>query len=65
MRLLLVEDDLELQANLKQHLVDANYTVDTADDGEIGLFQGREYNTTLPSLMLACLSLMASHLSLN
>ena len=44
MRLLLVEDDLELQANLKQHLVDANYTVDTADDGEIGLFQGREYN---------------------
>ncbi|GIU47096.1 DNA-binding response regulator [Shewanella sairae] len=44
MRLLLVEDDLELQSNLKQHLVDANYTVDTADDGEIGLFQGREYN---------------------
>ncbi|MCK8047048.1 response regulator transcription factor [Shewanella sp. 1CM18E] len=44
MRLLLVEDDLELQANLKQHLIDANYTVDSADDGEIGLFQGREYN---------------------
>ncbi|WP_108945970.1 response regulator transcription factor [Shewanella halifaxensis] len=44
MRLLLVEDDLELQSNLKQHLIDANYTVDTADDGEIGLFQGREYN---------------------
>ncbi|MEZ9595990.1 response regulator transcription factor [Shewanella sp. 10N.261.52.F9] len=44
MRLLLIEDDLELQSNLKQHLVDANYTVDTADDGEIGLFQGREYN---------------------
>ncbi|GIU28966.1 response regulator transcription factor [Shewanella schlegeliana] len=44
MRLLLVEDDLELQSNLKQHLIEANYTVDTADDGEIGLFQGREYN---------------------
>ncbi|MGS0675043.1 response regulator transcription factor [Shewanella sp. 125m-1] len=44
MRLLLVEDDLELQSNLKQHLIEANYTVDTADDGELGLFQGREYN---------------------
>ncbi|MGS0690861.1 response regulator transcription factor [Shewanella sp. 30m-9] len=44
MRLLLVEDDLELQSNLKQHLIEANYTVDTADNGEIGLFQGREYN---------------------
>ncbi|ABZ77573.1 two component transcriptional regulator, winged helix family [Shewanella halifaxensis HAW-EB4] len=44
MRLLLVEDDLELQSNLKQHLIEANYTVDTADDGEIGLFQGSEYN---------------------
>ncbi|MFT5789286.1 MAG: two-component system response regulator PhoP [Shewanella sp.] len=44
MRLLLVEDDLALQGNLKQHLIAANYTVDTADDGEIGLFQGQEYN---------------------
>lgn len=44
MRLLLVEDDLALQSNLKQHLLAANYTVDTADDGEIGLFQGKEYN---------------------
>ncbi len=43
MRVLLVEDDIELQTNLKQHLVDANYNVDVASDGEIGLFQGTEY----------------------
>lgn len=43
MRLLLVEDDLALQANLKQHLLDANYTLDVASDGEEGLFQGEEY----------------------
>ncbi|GIU42620.1 response regulator transcription factor [Shewanella algidipiscicola] len=43
MRLLLVEDDLALQANLKQHLIDAHYTLDVASDGEEGLFQGQEY----------------------
>ncbi|QYJ81374.1 MULTISPECIES: response regulator transcription factor [Shewanella] len=43
MRLLLVEDDLALQENLRQHLLDANYTLDIASDGEEGLFQGREY----------------------
>ena len=43
MRLLLIEDDLALQSNLKQHLLDANYTIDAASDGEEGLFQGREY----------------------
>ncbi|MGL6123617.1 MAG: response regulator transcription factor [Shewanella sp.] len=44
MRLLLVEDDLELQANLKQHLLDAHYSIDVASDGEEGLFQALEYN---------------------
>jgi two-component system response regulator PhoP len=44
MRLLLVEDDLALQANLKQHLLDANYTIDAVSDGEEGLFQGQEYS---------------------
>ncbi|MCE9678130.1 response regulator transcription factor [Shewanella sp. AS1] len=44
MRLLLVEDDIPLQQNLKQHLLDANYTLDVASDGEEGLFQGEEYN---------------------
>ncbi|ASJ96156.1 MULTISPECIES: response regulator transcription factor [Shewanella] len=43
MRLLLVEDDLALQENLKQHLLDAHYTLDIASDGEEGLFQGQEY----------------------
>lgn len=43
MRLLLVEDDLALQDNLKQHLLDANYTLDVASDGEEGLFQAEEY----------------------
>lgn len=44
MRVLLVEDDLALQSNLKQHLIELNYTVDVASDGEEGLFQGTEYN---------------------
>ena len=44
MRLLLVEDDLALQNNLKISLVNAGYSVDVASDGEDGLFQGGEYN---------------------
>lgn len=43
MRLLLVEDDLALQRNLNQHLLNENYCVDLAIDGEEGLFQGSEY----------------------
>ncbi|MCE9685253.1 response regulator transcription factor [Shewanella sp. AS16] len=43
MRLLLVEDDIDLQTNLKHHLLEANYTVDLASDGEEGLFQASEY----------------------
>lgn len=43
MRLLLVEDDINLQSHLKQHLIAANFSVDMADDGEQGLFQGQEY----------------------
>jgi len=43
MRLLLVEDDLALQQNIKQHLIEAQYTVDVANDGEEGLFQAQEY----------------------
>jgi len=42
MRILLVEDDVNLQTNLKAHLELAKYSVDVADDGEIGLFQGIE-----------------------
>lgn len=43
MRILLIEDDLVLQKNLTTHLLDANYLVDVANDGETGLFQGQEY----------------------
>ncbi|WP_206484128.1 response regulator transcription factor [Thalassotalea sp. G2M2-11] len=43
MRILLVEDDKNLQSQLKQQLQKDNYSVDTADDGEIGLYQGTEY----------------------
>ncbi|MBB1389711.1 response regulator transcription factor [Shewanella sp. SG44-6] len=43
MRLLLVEDDLALQQNIKQHLIEAQYTVDVANDGEEGLYQAQEY----------------------
>lgn len=44
MRLLLVEDDLTLQENLKLSLVAAGYSVDVSSDGEDGLFQSTEYN---------------------
>ena len=42
MRILIVEDDLSLQANLAQHLQQAHYSVDVASDGEDGLFQAQE-----------------------
>ena len=44
MRILLVEDDIDLQSNLKQHLIALHYTVDVASDGQEGLFQGTEFN---------------------
>jgi len=44
MRLLLVEDDEALQQELSQQLLKQNYSIDLASDGEIGLFQGLEYD---------------------
>lgn len=44
MRLLLVEDDLALQNNLKKSLTKANYSVDVASDGQDALHQGEEYS---------------------
>ena len=44
MRLLLVEDDLSLQTNLKECLIKAQYSVDIASDGQNALYQGEEYN---------------------
>ena len=40
MRILLVEDDADLQRLLKRALSDAGYVVDTAGDGEEGHFLG-------------------------
>jgi len=40
MRILLVEDDKELQRLLKKALADAGYVIDTASDGEEGHFLG-------------------------
>ena len=42
MRILVVEDDLQLQSNLKASLIENRYVVDVADDGEDGLFQATE-----------------------
>jgi two-component system response regulator PhoP len=43
MRILLVEDDKNLQQHVKDHLIMAKYSVDVASDGESGLFQGQEF----------------------
>lgn len=43
MRLLVVEDEPQLGAQLKRLLSEAGYAVDLATDGERGLFFGREY----------------------
>src|SRR5690348_18409363 len=40
MRILLVEDDKDLQRQLKKALIDAGYVVDVAGDGEEGHFLG-------------------------
>jgi len=42
MRILLVEDDIDLSAPLKQQLVKAGFAVDVADNGVDGEFMGRE-----------------------
>ena len=43
MRILLIEDDANLQQHVKEHLIKAKYSVDVASDGESGLFQGQEF----------------------
>ena len=42
MRILLIEDDVQLGQEVKKHLMQANYSVDLSLDGEDGLFQGQE-----------------------
>ena len=43
MRVLLVEDEPRLRTQLQSALQDRGYPVDAAEDGENGLFLGREY----------------------
>ena len=44
MRLLIVEDEDLLRAQLVKALTDAGYVVDSSGDGETGLFQAHEYD---------------------
>jgi two-component system response regulator PhoP len=43
MRILVVEDETAIRDGLKARLADAGFAVDTAADGEEGLFSGLEY----------------------
>jgi two-component system response regulator PhoP len=43
MRILVVEDEPNLRSQLKSRLNEAGYVVDVAEDGEEGLYFGREY----------------------
>jgi len=43
MRLLIIEDEPNLRAQLQQYLQKEGYAVDVAEDGQAGLFMGREY----------------------
>lgn len=43
MRLLIIEDEPNLREQLQQYLQKQGYAVDVAEDGEAGLFMGREY----------------------
>lgn len=54
MRLLVIEDDPALRASLEACLRDENYAVDTAADGEEGLFkaQNTEYDAILLDVMM-------------
>jgi len=47
MRLLLIEDDAVLRLGIQRQLEADGYRVDTASDGEDGLFQAREYPVDL------------------
>ncbi|HVU18400.1 MAG TPA: response regulator transcription factor [Candidatus Didemnitutus sp.] len=54
MRILVVEDDPALRDSLAATLREENYAVDTAEDGEVGLFKAREspYDLILLDVML-------------
>ena len=54
MRILVVEDELDLQRGLARALRDEGYAVDTADDGESGLFNAEtiDYDAVILDVML-------------
>jgi two-component system OmpR family response regulator len=54
MRILIVEDELDLQRGLARALRDEGYAVDTADDGESGLFNAEtiDYDAVVLDVML-------------
>tara|TARA_R110001592_G_scaffold175466_1_gene414628 strand:- start:56866 stop:57534 length:669 start_codon:yes stop_codon:yes gene_type:complete len=47
MRILLVEDETLLRQQLEKRLIQSQYAVDSAQDGEEGLFLGKEYEYDL------------------
>jgi len=47
MHLLLIEDEVLLRENLAEQLRASGFTVDTAPDGEEGLYQGKEFTFDL------------------
>ncbi len=47
MHLLIVEDEAQLQSQIRQQMEDLNYTTDTASDGREGLYYGEEYQYDL------------------
>lgn len=47
MRILIVEDEAPLRQQLSESLTKAGYSVDQAEDGQEGLFNGSEYNYDL------------------
>ncbi|HHH36667.1 MAG TPA: response regulator transcription factor [Gammaproteobacteria bacterium] len=58
MRVLVIEDEAPLRAQLTARLQEAGYAVDAAGDGEEGLYLGREYpfDVAVVDLGLPCLS---------
>ncbi len=44
MRVLIVEDEPQLRAQLKEALLESGYSTDAAEDGQEGLFFGSEYS---------------------
>ena len=54
MRILIVEDELDLQRGLARALRDEGYAVDTADNGEDGLFnsESTDYDAIVLDVMM-------------